>query len=370
MLKWQKKSLMAGTTVTNIPLLKPSIPKPYKWQKYLNESYAANMYTNFGINYQKAVEALVSVPVYNNSHAVLVSNGTVAITTALKATLPRGSRIAVPHFTFMATLNAVYEAGMTPVLVESNKDTWAIDEALLEANSSLYDAFIVVSPMGHWVNVDSYDRLARKLNKKVVYDFAAAAFHKISPVHPTTLSFHATKNIPIGEGGAILFPNAKQAEKASQLINFDFDSLKYPQGLYGTNAKLDELHCSLLRYQLTDNLNSIQKDVDRKLQLTLEYIKELEPWFTVHQSILLSKPQLTVLMPKSSDILTSSVNALNANNIASRLYYSPTLLETLHTLNIPKIVSNKPLLSSGLALPSYKGAPIKDIVGFIKKALL
>lgn len=349
-----------------IPLLKPFIPKPSKWQHLLKPNYEQNVFSNFGPNYRSAVEALETI--YGDVYPVLVNNGTTAIQVALQATMPRGSRIAIPHFTFMATLNAVVAAGMIPVIVESSAHDWTISTNLLITSTNDYDAFIVVSPMGHLVDVNMYDALSRRLNKPVIYDFAAASYNQVSFDNPTTLSFHATKNVPIGEGGAVLFADKDQARRAEQLTNFDFDVLKYPQSPYGFNGKLDEIHSAILTYQLTDNWEKLNRDNHAKLVMAGKYASNLREHFEMHPYLQFAIPQLTVLRPKTASILVDAQNALQKREIAHRLYYNPTLFEMMETSSFKQIKSAETPLKACLALPTYKNAPISEICDIIIKS--
>jgi dTDP-4-amino-4,6-dideoxygalactose transaminase len=173
--------------------------------------------------------------------------------------LPRGARVAVPNFTFTATLNAVVQAGMTPVIFDCDPLTWQIDQTLLAEHEAEYDGIIVVSPFGYEVDVETYDHRFGK--KPIVYDFAGAWGNKISRFHPTTFSLHATKTLPIGEGGLVMFPEKHMKANAEALINFNFNQFKQPMNEFGFNGKMDELHASVLCAQL-DRLEELQKTTE------------------------------------------------------------------------------------------------------------
>jgi dTDP-4-amino-4,6-dideoxygalactose transaminase len=357
--------------VKYVPLLKPFIPKSAKWAHLLDKSHKAHTFSNFGPNYVAAVKALSDLEKYKHTSPLLVNNGTTAIQVALQVTLPRGSRVAVPHFTFMATINAVLAAGMIPVILESDPLTWTISYDLLIKHKDEYDAFIVVSPMGHGVDIGRYDTISSHLNKKVVYDFAAAFGHEISRFHPTTLSFHATKQVPIGEGGAVLFPTFDLMLAGKQLINFDFTAFRQPVSAYGFNGKLDEMHCALLQYQLTDNYkgNMFKAFVVRRN--LLKYQEKLEPYFKSMVSFFdKSSPQVGALQATDYLTLSKATWALSAENVAYRLYYNPTLFEMLCTNEFEQFKLGKTTpITSCLALPCYAGAPIDRICDIILKAI-
>lgn len=86
--------------------------------------------------------------------------------------------------------------------------------------------------------------------------FGPGAFNaNVRPNQPIAVSFHATKNFPIGEGGAVLLPNTwkRGAEAVVQAMNFGFTQHRRTRITqhYATNAKLDELRCAVLVAQLS-----------------------------------------------------------------------------------------------------------------------
>jgi dTDP-4-amino-4,6-dideoxygalactose transaminase len=304
-----------------IPLVRPNMPSLVEVQQYYSLAEKHGQFSNFGLCYDIAVTKLQKV--YPGSHPVLVNNGTTAIQVALQATLPRGSRVALPTFTFTATLNAVVAAGMVPVLFDVSPNTWQIDRNLLVDKVGLYDAFIVVSPFGYAVDTKVYDQLANELSAPVIYDFAPAWGHPISKEYPTTFSFHATKTLPIGEGGAVMLPDRLTQEAAKERINFDFYN-QMPQSMYGMNGKMDELHCAVLCAQLDRNEDLLE---------ATKVAQHVVSFLTVFPS------EITTPYPRSHNYLQLPVVGMDANKleavmkyldkegIANKRYYKPLLHE-------------------------------------------
>lgn len=98
----------------------------------------------------------------------------------------------------------------------------------------------------------------------------AAAFENIGRDSIVAVSFHATKNFPIGEGGAVLVPRHRKdaAVAVRRAMCFGFDTDRNVVESFGINAKLDELRCSLLIEQL-DSSRFFEARSDRIGRLAL-----------------------------------------------------------------------------------------------------
>lgn len=234
-----------------IPLIRPLMPSGEAIERHLARSRAAGMFSNFGPCHQ-AASRLVSEEV--GGIAVLTTTGTAAIEVALLSLgLPAGARVAVPDFTHTGTLLAVVRAGFEPVLVSVDPATWVprqLDIREAWAHGWI-DAAVIVNPFGYGVDLGPWEDLARGTFLPVVYDFAGAWGAKLPEdlTSPVCFSFHATKNLGIGEGGAVVFPatwDPAIAAEAQRLINFDTLPDRSIASTCGYNQKMDELRCAAL----------------------------------------------------------------------------------------------------------------------------
>ena len=132
-----------------------------------------------------------------------------------------GDEVIMPSYTFVSTANAFVLRGATPVFVDIRRDTLNIDETKIEqAITSKTRAIVVVHYAGVACEMDAIMRLARKHELFVVEDAAQAIFSTYKKRNLGTigdigcLSFHATKNIVSGEGGALLVNNTRFVERA------------------------------------------------------------------------------------------------------------------------------------------------------------
>ena len=140
---------------------------------------------------------------------------------AILADIQPGDEVIMPSYTFVSTANAFVLRGGVPVFVDIRPDTLNIDEALIEAAiTSRTKAIVPVHYAGVACEMDTIMDIAERHNLLVIEDAAQGvmATYKGKALgaigHMGTLSFHETKNITSGEGGAILINDPKLAERA------------------------------------------------------------------------------------------------------------------------------------------------------------
>ena len=132
-----------------------------------------------------------------------------------------GDEIIMPSYTFVSTANAFVLRGGVPVFVDIREDTLNIDENLIEnAITDKTKAICVVHYAGVACEMDKILEIAQKYNLPVVEDAAQAigSFYKEKPLGTIgdlgCFSFHETKNVISGEGGALIINNSKYIERA------------------------------------------------------------------------------------------------------------------------------------------------------------
>ena len=154
--------------------------------------------------------------------ALLTHSCTAALEmTAHLMDLNPGDEVIMPSYTFVSTANAFALRGAIPVFIDIREDTLNIDENLIErAITPRTKAIVVVHYAGVGGEMDSILDLAQRRNLFVVEDAAQGimACYKGKPLGSMgdfgCLSFHETKNIHCGEGGALLINNEKYVERA------------------------------------------------------------------------------------------------------------------------------------------------------------
>jgi perosamine synthetase len=231
-------------------------------------------------------------------HAVLTSNGTVALQVALQlAGVQSGDEVLVPTLTFIATANAVSHCGAIPHFVESESQTPRLDVPKLaeylarsaeQKNGCLYNkntgrriaAIVPVHIFGHPVDMEALQVLADPYGLPVISDAAEAigSLYKCKPVTAygllSTLSFNGNKIITTGGGGAILTNDTDLAKRAKHLTttakiphrwDFVHDEIGYNYRMPNINAALG---CA--------QLEQMHSFLEAKIKLAQAYKKAFE----------------------------------------------------------------------------------------------
>jgi dTDP-4-amino-4,6-dideoxygalactose transaminase len=140
---------------------------------------------------------------------------------AILCDLQPGDEVIMPSYTFVSTANAFVLRGAVPVFVDIRPDTLNIDEKLIEAAiTPRARAIVPVHYAGVPCEMDAIMDIAKRHNLLVVEDAAQALLSTYKGKslgtigHFGCLSFHETKNIISGEGGALLINDARFVERA------------------------------------------------------------------------------------------------------------------------------------------------------------
>jgi perosamine synthetase len=187
-------------------------------------------------------------------HAVVVSNGTVAIHLALVAAgVGPGDEVIVPALTFVATAAAVWHAGAVPVFVDSEPEIGTLDPKAVErAISPKTKAIIPVHLYGHPADMDPILEIARSRGLVVIEDAAEAhgARYKGRVVgslgHMATFSFYGNKILTTGEGGAVVTDNDDLAVRLRFLKDHAMDpKRRYWHPEVGFNYRMTNLQAAM-----------------------------------------------------------------------------------------------------------------------------
>lgn len=198
-----------------------------------------------------------------------VANGLEALMLALKAfDFEAGSEVIVPSNTYIATILAILEAGMKPVLAEPDPATYNIDpKRIEEAITPKTKAVMIVHLYGKCCEMDRITALCEKHDLKLVEDCAqshGARFKgKLSGTFGEfgAFSFYPTKNLgALGDGGALLSKDQKLDGIIRKLRNYG-SGVKYYNELVGYNSRLDEVQAGFLQIKLQclDEINNHKK---------------------------------------------------------------------------------------------------------------
>ncbi|WP_083023505.1 DegT/DnrJ/EryC1/StrS family aminotransferase [Vreelandella lionensis] len=236
-----------------IPVTKPYLPSREKLDRYIDGIYERAWLTNNGELVKELTRRLEEYLGVEN--LLLVANGTLALQIAYRALGVTGRNepteaITTP-FTFGATASSLKWEGVEPVFADIDPNTWCLDPTNIEpAITPRTQAIVAVHVFGNACDVDAIDAIAKKHHLKVIYD-ASHAFgvkyqgeNLLKHGDAATLSFHATKLFHTGEGGAIVFKQKEDLERAKKMINFGINGPETIEAL-GINAKMNELQAAM-----------------------------------------------------------------------------------------------------------------------------
>lgn len=195
-------------------------------------------------------------------YTIGVANGLDALTLILRAykelgMMQTGDEVIVPSNTYIASILAISENDLTPVLVEPDRETYLLDPDKIEEKiTKKTKAIMPVHLYGQTCQMDRINQIATKYKLKVIEDSAQAHGAYFGEKRSGNLgdasgfSFYPGKNLgALGDGGAITTNDEELANTIRDLANYG--SHKKYENLYkGTNSRLDEIQAAMLRVKL------------------------------------------------------------------------------------------------------------------------
>ncbi|MDW8851803.1 DegT/DnrJ/EryC1/StrS family aminotransferase [Flavobacterium sp. MMLR14_040] len=193
--------------------------------------------------------------------------------------LQKGDEVIVPANTYIASILAILQADLVPVLVEPKLETYNINPDLIQEKiTSKTKAILVVHLYGQLAEMERINEIADRNNLIVVEDSAQS--HGAENLKSTiynlkssqAYSFYPGKNLGcLGDGGAITSNDAELAKVLFSLRNYG-SGKKYYNEYIGVNSRLDEIQASFLNLKLP-NLNA---DNDKRRKIAKRYLAEIK----------------------------------------------------------------------------------------------
>ncbi len=252
-----------------------------------------------------------------------------------------GDEIIMPSFTFVSTANAFVLRGGVPVFVDIRKDSLNIDETLIEqAITPRSKAIVPVHYAGVSCAMDEIMKIAERHGLFVVEDAAQALLSTYRNQylgaigHLGCLSFHETKNIISGEGGALLINDEKFIERAEILWEKGTNRKKFFRGEVDKYTWVDIgssfLPSELVSAFLYAQLEQAEKIMDARTWIFEQYIRLLRP---LEEKGLIRLPaaesgnngngHIFYIIINSLDERGRLINYLKQNGIWSVFHYVP-----------------------------------------------
>ena len=217
-------------------------------------------------------------------YAVGVANGLDALILILRAykemgILKDGDEVIVPSNTYIASILAISQNNLVPVLVEPDLDTYLIDPLKIEEKiTSKTKAIMPVHLYGQTCEMDEINKIAKKYGFKVIEDSAQShgAYYKNKRCgnlgDASGFSFYPGKNLgALGDGGAVTTNDEELAHTVKALGNYG--SHKKYENLYkGVNSRLDEIQAAMLRVKL----RHLDKEIEKRREIADSYLQNIK----------------------------------------------------------------------------------------------
>ncbi|MBT0608836.1 DegT/DnrJ/EryC1/StrS family aminotransferase [Aequorivita echinoideorum] len=219
------------------------------------------------------------------NYCVGVSNGLDALRLILEGykilgKVSEGDEVLVASNTYIATIIAIKQAGMIPVLVESDASNYNFDiSSLKKSITKKAKAIMPVHLYGQLAPMDEILEIANGHNLLVIEDAAQAHGSKNNDGKlagnvgdAAGFSFYPSKNLgALGDGGAITTNDEELASVIKKLRNYGSSS-KYVNEFLGINSRLDEVQAAFLNVKLP----ALDVDNNRRREIAKKYISEIK----------------------------------------------------------------------------------------------
>ena len=321
-----------------IPFNKPYMTGKELW--YVSQAHANGHLAGDGIFTKKCSTWLEQR--IGCGKALLTHSCTAALEmAAILARIQPGDEIIMPSYTFVSTANAFALRGGIPVFVDIRPDTFNIDETLIEAAiTPKTRAIVAVHYAGVGCEMDAIMSIADKYGLLVIEDAAQGIMstYKGRPLgsigHFAALSFHETKNIISGEGGALLVNDPRFTESAeiirekgtNRSLFFRGQVDKYTWVDFGSSYLPSELIAAFLWAQM-EEADMITR---RRLDLWDSYhasLEEQERQGKIRRPVIpgdcTHNAHMYYLLLPDLDRRTAFIDALKGKGIGTVFHYVP-----------------------------------------------
>lgn len=303
-----------------------------------------------------------------SKYAVLAPNGTLGLFLALLALdLPKDSEVIIPSFTFYASATSVVFAGLKPVFVDVNPNTYMIDLESLEENiTKNTSAIMPVHVYGHSAPITEVMQVAKKHNIRVIEDAAQAYGVFFDGKHcgifgdVSMISFFADKTITTAEGAVVLTQCEKLYKKLRYLRNQGRDNsgvFIHPE--LGMNFRLNDIQCGIGVSQA----NKFHEISHTKNSLYNIYLNNLKG---IGDLDFMSVDDSSTFVPFRFFLTTKHkeklMEFLEHNGIQTRSYFYPMHLQPkLKCYTRDLCVESEKLYAKGICLPLHMDMTKNDV---------
>ncbi|MDD2384975.1 MAG: DegT/DnrJ/EryC1/StrS family aminotransferase [Sulfurospirillaceae bacterium] len=294
-------------------------------------------------------------------YCIGVANGLDALVLIIRAykemgEMCDGDEIIVPANTYIASILAISQNHLVPILVEPDIKTYLIDPLKIEEKiTKKTKAILAVHLYGQTCQMDIINSIATKYNLKVIEDSAQSHGAYFQDKRSGNLgdasgfSFYPGKNLgALGDGGAVTTNHKELAQTVQYLANYGSEK-KYHNIYQGVNSRLDEIQAAMLRVKL----KNIDQENNIRQELALYYLQHIK-----NENLILPVPRnakehvwhLFVIRTENREHLA---NFLYQNGIETMIHYPipPHKQQAYATLNAMHLPLSEQIHKEVLSIP-------------------
>lgn len=305
-------------------------------------------------------------------HCIGVGNGLEALVLIFKAyihlgKLQKGDEVIVPANTYIASVLAVLQADLVPVLVEPRLATYNLNPEEIEAKiTSKTKAILPVHLYGQLCEMKAINEIAQKHNLLIVEDAAQAHGSQFSEnetagnlSNAAAFSFYPGKNLgALGDAGAITTNDDELANVLFSMRNYG-SKVKYENEIIGVNSRLDELQAAFLSIKLKqlDSENEFRRSMAKR------YLSEIKNDKITMPSWDLSQNHVFHLFVIRTSNRIDLQNYLKENGIETMIHYPvpPHKQKALANWNTMSFPITEKIHNEVLSIPLNSGLKASEI---------
>jgi dTDP-4-amino-4,6-dideoxygalactose transaminase len=356
---------MAGERLMtySVPLIAPSFPAAEDMDGDYRDILDSGRFSNFG-PFERAFRAALEDHVGQSVSAVTFSSATTALQAAMLACVDRGSAardVLVPAFTFPAGPQSIAALGFTPRFVDIEPVGLHADPdaaaRILKRDQVSIAGIVIGNSFGTGAHhISAWEDLAGEFDVALIIDSAAgfgSAYEDGTALGARgtceIFSFHATKPLAIGEGGAVLTRDPDLAERLRRISNFGLDDDGVAR-LPGLNGKLNEFAAAIGIRQLA----GLEADIVRRRAVHDAYrtaVADVDFQRNAERSAL---GFVSLVLSHGTD-RDAVVGDLAARAIEARRYYAPAVHRSDLFAGGAPLPVTEDIEGRVISLPSHRG---------------
>jgi dTDP-4-amino-4,6-dideoxygalactose transaminase len=325
--------------MNKIPFTRPAF---FKETGYFIEKCFKNQHTSGGGIFTEKSQHLLENQILNEGKVLLTTSCTHALEMcAILLNLSPGDEVIVPSYTFVSTGLAFYMHGAKIIFADVRPDTFNIDESKIESLvTRRTKAIVVVHYGGVACEMNTILDISKKYKLVLIEDNAHGLYGKYHNKNLgtigdlSTLSFHDTKNISCGEGGALIVNNKKMLQRAEIIRDKGTNRSAFYNGEVDKYTWVDKgssyVMSDILAAALYSQLLSADEIQHKRHEIWQKYYNDLSEWADDNGIVFQLIPEycqhtghLFCLVFPNILIRDAFIFYMSENNITATFHYQP-----------------------------------------------